>query len=126
MSVFNVVRALAKPLITDRELPPVPGTPPGAFEALYARRHDPWGVLTSPLAQQRYLTLVEVVSEYSPCQSILDVGCGEGALTRYLVGCATHVAGIDVSASAIARATDRASGDLRLLHARDLCGRSIV
>ncbi len=104
MSLLQTLGALSKPLVTDRRLPPAPGTPPEAFEALYARRPDPWGVLASPLAQQRYLTMVEAVSAFSPCRSILDVGCGEGALTRYLVGCAPHIAGIDASETAIVRA----------------------
>jgi SAM-dependent methyltransferase len=104
MTILNTLGALSRPLVTDRILPPKPGAPPEAFEALYARRPDPWGVLTSPLAQQRYLTMVEAVSAFSPCRSILDVGCGEGALTRYLVGCATNIAGIDASQTAIARA----------------------
>jgi 2-polyprenyl-3-methyl-5-hydroxy-6-metoxy-1,4-benzoquinol methylase len=95
---------MMRPLVTDRALPPVPGTSADAFESLYARRPDPWGVLESPLAQQRHLALVETVGRHSPCTSILDVGCGEGALTRYLVGCATEVAGIDASRTAIRRA----------------------
>ena len=103
-NVVDVVRAFARPLSTDRILPPVPGTPPEAFEALYARRPDPWGVRLSPLAQYRYLTLVEAISQLCPCRSILDVGCGEGALTRYLVGCAETVVGIDASATAVTRA----------------------
>src|SRR2546422_6561581 len=97
MSLLHTLRALSKPIVTDRALPPVPGTPPEAFEALYAGRTDPWGVLASPLADRRYLALVDVVGQFSPCRSILDVGCGEGALTRYLVGCAPEVAGIDAS-----------------------------
>ena len=104
MSVLKMLDAFTKPLISDRVLPPRAGTPPAAFEELYARRADPWGVLASPLAQQRYLALIEVVGRHSPCQSILDVGCGEGALTRYLVGCANEVAGIDASPTAITRA----------------------
>ena len=103
-SVLDVIKAFARPLRTDRVLPPIPGRPPGAFEALYAQCPDPWGVLTSPLAHQRYLALVEAVARHSPCQSILDVGCGEGALARYLVACATEVTGIDASATAISRA----------------------
>lgn len=104
VSILNLVEAFLKPVLSDRALPPVSGTPPEAFEALYAGRPDPWGVQVSPLAYQRYLALVEVVGQYSPCGSILDVGCGEGALTRYLVGCAPEVTGIDASPTAIARA----------------------
>src|SRR5437899_12420635 len=107
MSLLKTLAALSKPIVTDRVLPPEPGTPPEAFEALYARRPDPWGVLASPLAQQRYLTMVEAVAAFSPCRSILDVGCGEGGLTRYLVGCAPHVACTHGSATAIARARQR-------------------
>jgi cyclopropane fatty-acyl-phospholipid synthase-like methyltransferase len=103
-TMIDVVKALVRPLRTDRIVPPVPGTPAEAFEALYAHRPDPWGVLSSPLAQQRYLALVEAVAGYAPCRSILDVGCGEGALTRYLVGSASCVIGIDGSPTAIARA----------------------
>jgi SAM-dependent methyltransferase len=102
--IWSVARATMRPLVTDRELPSVPGTGPDAFESLYACRHDPWGVLESPIAQQRHLALVEVVGDLSPCTSILDVGCGEGAFTRYLVGCATEVTGIDASRTAIRRA----------------------
>ena len=64
-SVLDVIKALARPLKTDRVLPPIPGTPPEAFEALYARRPDPWGVLTSPLAHERW-TLDPIVAQYCP------------------------------------------------------------
>ena len=115
---MKLLDAFTKPLISDRVLPPVPGTPPEAFEALYASRADPWGVLASPLADQRCLALVEAVGQFSPCRSIFDVGCGEGALTRYLVGCATEVAGIDVSATAIERARRLVAVVIRRFHGR--------
>src|SRR5438105_6892657 len=102
--MLNIIEALAKPLFSDRRLPPVPGTSAAAFEALYASTPDPWGVMASPVAHERVLALLEVIGEYSPCASILDVGCGEGALTRYLVGCAPEVTGIDASTTAIRRA----------------------
>ena len=102
--LLDTVRAFARPLRADRIVPPLPGTPPEAFERLYAGGPDPWGVLLSPFAQQRYLALVEAVGHRSPCGSILDVGCGEGALTRYLVGHAREVVGLDVSRTAVDRA----------------------
>src|SRR5437763_969607 len=105
-SIWKVLQGLTKPLFSDRTLPPAAGTRAEAFEELYARGSDPWGVLMSPVAHQRYLALVEVISRYSPCGSLLDVGCGEGALTRYVVGCAKEVVGIDASQTAIRRAQD--------------------
>jgi 2-polyprenyl-3-methyl-5-hydroxy-6-metoxy-1,4-benzoquinol methylase len=101
---IDTVRALTKPLKADRLLPPLPGTPAEAFERLYAGRADPWGALLSPIAHQRYLALVEAVGTHTPCDSILDVGCGEGSFTRYLVGQARRVVGIDASQTAIERA----------------------
>jgi hypothetical protein len=84
-NVFDVVKALTRPIRTDRTVPPVAGTPAEAFETLYSQRPDPWGVLSSRLAQYRYLALVEAVADYGPCRSMLDVGCGEVALARDLL-----------------------------------------
>lgn len=78
-----------------------------AFEELYSSRPDPWAVAASPLARQRYLQLIEMLSAHAPCSTILDVGCGEGHFTRYLGGMAARVVGIDVSASALHRAAQR-------------------
>ena len=74
------------------------------FERLYSRTPDPWGMMHSVFAIQRYLTLLEIVSQTGPHASILDVGCGEGAFTKYLIGCAPEVVGIDVSGTAVERA----------------------
>lgn len=40
-SVVEMIKALARPLRTDRAVPPIPGTLPETFERLYARRPDP-------------------------------------------------------------------------------------
>lgn len=74
------------------------------FERLYARRSDPWALAVSPMAQQRYLRVIEALAGYTPCETLLDIGCGEGHFTRYLGGMARRVVGIDVSASALTRA----------------------
>src|SRR5262249_49074402 len=60
--------------------------------------------LLSPMAHQRYLALIETLGPYTPCRSILDVGCGEGSFTRYLTGQAQTVVGIDASTTAVHRA----------------------
>lgn len=78
------------------------------FERLYARRPDPWALGVSPMAQQRYLRVIEALAGYTPCETLLDVGCGEAHFTRYLAGMARRVVGIDVSPSALARAAHRA------------------
>ena len=74
------------------------------FEHLYARGSDPWALAVSPMAQQRYLRVIEALGRHTPCKTLLDIGCGEGHFTRYLGGMASRVVGIDVSASALARA----------------------
>ena len=78
------------------------------FERLYSRARDPWGLQYSPFAMQRYLGLIEIISQVAPCNAILDVGCGEGVFTKYLTGFAQEVVGIDVSPTAIERAKERA------------------
>lgn len=102
--IYRVVASFLKTIAADREIPPSSSVAASAFDRLYARRADPYGVELSPLAHQRYLALVGEIGRLSPCASILDVGCGEGTLTRYLSGFADETVGIDVSRVAIARA----------------------
>ena len=104
MSVYRVVTSFLKTIAADREVPPSSKTTAAALDRLYASRTDPWGVTLSPFAHQRYLALVNEVGRLSPCVSILDVGCGEGTLTRYVAGFASMTIGIDVSEVAIGRA----------------------
>ncbi|RLL69564.1 class I SAM-dependent methyltransferase [Streptomyces sp. Z26] len=42
---------------------------------------------------------------------VVDVGCGNGSVTRFLAGHYGRVIGVDVSAEAVSRARDAASGD---------------
>lgn len=101
---MKLLQNFRKTLRADRILPPGQGWTSDDFEGLYAKYSDPWGVQSSPFAQQRYLKLLEVIGQHGPCDAILDVGCGEGALARHLVGCAREVVGIDASQTAITRA----------------------
>lgn len=102
--VVNAVRTARADRFLDRH-----DWSESSIESLYARQRDPWGVERSPFDQQRFLTVLDCVAPFTPCDAILDAGCGEGMFTRYLTGMARHVAGADVSATAIARARRRVS-----------------
>lgn len=104
MSSLRVLAALMKTVRADRALGRSTDRHASVFERLYRQQEDPWGLRASPFTQYRYLALLERLAAFTPCASLLDVGCGEGLFTRYLTGVASSVTGIDVSATAIARA----------------------
>src|SRR5258708_29440694 len=104
ISAKNLFESFRKMRRADRFLPHNYTGTYESFERLYKQARDPWGLQYSPLAMQRYLTLIENISQETPCTAILDVGCGEGVFTKYLTGFATEVVGIDVSPTAIERA----------------------
>ena len=56
------------------------------------------------------LALLERLAAFTPCGSLLDVGCGEGLFTRYLRGVASTVVGVDLSGTAITRARQNVPG----------------
>ncbi len=103
-SARNLLTSFLKTRRADRFLPHNYTGTYESFERLYSRARDPWGLQYSPLATQRYLSLIEIISQVAPCTAILDVGCGEGVFTKYLTGFAREVVGIDVSPTAIERA----------------------
>ncbi len=43
----------------------------------------------------------------APCEEILDLGCGDGALTEKILQCGAHVYGVDASAQMVAAAQAR-------------------
>ncbi|MBY0493841.1 MAG: class I SAM-dependent methyltransferase [Cyanobacteria bacterium] len=98
-----MIQSFVQTLSADRELPHG-FAPADAFEQLYRRREDPWDVRHSPFTRDRYLEVMRTLTAFAPCRSMLDVGCGEGTFTQYLTGFAGDVVGIDISATAIARA----------------------
>lgn len=104
MSSLRLMASLFKTIRADRELRHVTDRDPKAFEQLYRAHEDPWGLRVSPFTQYRYLALLERLAAFTPCDTLLDVGCGEGLFTRYLTGVAANVVGIDLSATAIERA----------------------
>jgi SAM-dependent methyltransferase len=104
MSSVRVLASFLKTIRADRALGAATDRDSVAFEQLYRHREDPWGLRASPFTQYRYLALLERIAAFTPCQTLLDVGCGEGLFTRYLSGVAANVVGIDLSATAIERA----------------------
>jgi trans-aconitate methyltransferase len=54
-----------------------------------------------------------------PGERILDLGCGDGALTEKLVAMGAHVVGVDSSSDMIAAARQRGL-DARLMDAREM------
>ena len=80
-SIRNLVDTFVKVRRADRFLPHAYNGTYEVFERLYLRTRDPWGLQYSPFNMQRYLTLLEIISQMAPCSTILDVGCGEGAFT---------------------------------------------
>ena len=106
-NIKNLFESFIKMRRADRFLPHNYTGTYETFERLYRQAPDPWGLQYSPLAMQRYLTLIETISQVAPCTAILDVGCGEGIFTKYLTGFAREVVGIDVSPTAIERARMR-------------------
>ena len=81
----------------------------GDLQKLYATR-DPWNLL-SDKEQFRFEAVNDIVRNMAPaCQSLLELGCGEGIQTRKLLEVSRQVTGVDVSDLAIARARQDVPG----------------
>lgn len=79
--------------------------------------YDAYWVSRAPGSVQPRFEII--ASSIVPGESLLDVGCGDGAMLSYLAGRGVRGIGIDVSAEAVRRAHVRGL-DARLLHAADL------
>jgi len=79
---------------------------------------DPWN-MESDLERMRFERTNEIIARNFPdCDSILEIGCGEGHQTAHLQKLCRKVYGLDVSETAVERARDRvpaaefAAGDI--------------
>jgi len=79
---------------------------------------DPWG-LASEREHVRFARTNALLEQVAPgCNSVLEIGCGEGAQTAWLAKICDNVTGLDVSQRAVARAR------VRVPQARFLAGRA--
>jgi len=80
----------------------------GKFEEMYKNEdiegYDSWFQEDS-LHLEKILSL-EIIKKYI-FNSILDIGCGKGAFTKYLKKPNNHVLGVDISETAIKKARDK-------------------
>jgi SAM-dependent methyltransferase len=81
------------------------------LEARYAGGPDPWHYGTEPEERRRHEAALDLLDR-RPARptTALEVGCGEGLFTARLAEVADSVLGVDVSPTALARATDRCRG----------------
>ncbi|MBI4057679.1 MAG: class I SAM-dependent methyltransferase [Elusimicrobia bacterium] len=73
------------------------------MERLFARGEDPYRYRTSSYEQARFQKTVEVLRDRR-FHRILEVGCGEGVLSRDLVQRTDVLVALDISAAALERA----------------------
>jgi SAM-dependent methyltransferase len=71
------------------------------FDAYY-KSPDPWGIGN---ASRRDKALVKIVGPYVTGKTVLELGCGEGHLTASIFRRAASIRGVDISPTAISRAT---------------------
>jgi len=81
-----------------------------AFEAVYRESGDPWASASPHYRYQRlkYDRLIALLPKHR-FGNVLDLGCGLGLLSQKLAKCAEHVLGMDISATAIGHARERAA-----------------
>jgi SAM-dependent methyltransferase len=73
---------------------------PGRFNRFYSLDKDPFGAKDSKYELSKQDRLLELLSRRDS-QSGLDVGCGNGFLTRRIASHCQHLSGIDFSSRAI-------------------------
>ncbi len=79
---------------------------PAYFEALYKDKGDPWGFETSPYEAEKYAETLAALPA-AKFESVLEVGCANGVLTKQLATRCKALLAIDVSETALAAARAR-------------------
>lgn len=76
------------------------------LEQMYAEQEDPWDYTQDPYEHAKYAATVEILPRERYATG-LEIGCSEGVFTRMAAGRVGHLLGVDVSATAVARAHER-------------------
>jgi SAM-dependent methyltransferase len=90
------------------------------FDRIYGRP-DPWGFTTSPYEAARREALLAALPR-GRYRSALEIGCGEGHMTRLLAERADRVVGLDISPAAVALARISSLPENVMLVRGDLLG----
>ena len=83
------------------------------FENLWGERADPWDLETSELDQRRYARQLRLLDDRRYGRA-LELGCGAGSFTRHLCGLCDSIVALDISDSAISRATQASASTARI------------
>lgn len=86
--------------MSDRSLPPA------YFDAMYARKNDPWDFATSPYERAKYAATLGALAN-ARFASAFEVGCSIGVLTRLLANQCDRLLAVDVAEAALAQARRR-------------------
>jgi 2-polyprenyl-3-methyl-5-hydroxy-6-metoxy-1,4-benzoquinol methylase len=78
------------------------------FDNLFARDADPWSYETDEIGRPRRALIIEEVSRRAP-DSLLEIGCASGWMTKELSALAGSITAVDISSMAIELARERCS-----------------
>ena len=76
------------------------------FDRIHTRGPDPWDVDTSPYEREKYDRTLATIPTPHPART-LEIGCSIGAQTARLAERTDRLLSLDISAEAIARASQR-------------------
>lgn len=86
---------------------------PEDFEAIY-EKPDPWDVGRKSVSNKRRRLVIDSLAPLLKNKRVLEVGCGEGALTVQLAGLCREIVGVDISRTAISRAPTIANATFKV------------
>jgi predicted TPR repeat methyltransferase len=76
------------------------------FDALYAKKNDPWRFATSPYEQAKYGATLQALAT-ARFANAFEVGCSIGVLTRMLAPRCSSLLAVDVAEAALTQARRR-------------------
>lgn len=79
------------------------------FNKLFSRDADPWCYETDEISRPRRALIIEEVKRRAP-NSLLEIGCASGWMTKELSSLASSVTAVDISSVAIELARERCFG----------------